>query len=593
MDRLLFCLTSTLLAIVGWVFALVEFTVAPTCEFKENDGLVIPIENFERELKGWKYVGGEEFPGSKGAFGVERLNPHGGTAAYRLDADFSGGGAYVGCWLDLHPLALPDISEFRLWVQTQGLDALGVRIVDSTGQCHQKRVTLPKGSPAGWQELVLKVRDLVGGEHWDGANDGAWHGPPRGLGLNIGHEAVTTRDSKKAALRMDDLVAVAVKPGTPTLTSCQISPSSCRPGYGTTITYTWDAEPLGVNCSVFVHFLNAQGQMVFQADHDPPVATTQWNGRVEYSRTATVPTSVPAGRYDIMIGFWNPSQPERGGGRKPFKAGEGLTARPDNACIVGSLEIRNDAPLPELPPKTLNLDDFRMTFNEDFRETLSVSPWGPGTRWIAHTPYAGDFGDAGFADPGPNSPFSQQDGILKIEARKMNGRWQSGLLCSVDPKGTGFSQKYGYFEMRAKFPKGLGTWPAFWLMGVPQLQEPRDKKTLTQVEIDVVEQYGVGPQALHTTVHLWGPGTFHWAEGDTTIVSGMTEDFHDYGVLVEEDFITFYFDQSEIRKVPTPKESRVPLYLMVDLALGGGWPTDQTPDPSSMQVDHVRVFARK
>ena len=73
----------------------------------------------------------------------------------------------------------------------------------------------------------------------------------------------------------------------------------------------------------------------------------------------------------------------------------------------------------------------------------------------------------------------------------------------------------------------------------------------------------------------------------------MTEDFHDYGVLVEEDFITFYFDQSEIRKVPTPKESRVPLYLMVDLALGGGWPTDQTPDPSSMQVDHVRVFARK
>ena len=147
--------------------------------------------------------------------------------------------------------------------------------------------------------------------------------------------------------------------------------------------------------------------------------------------------------------------------------------------------------------------------------------------------------------------------------------------------------------MRAKLPKGPGTWPAFWLLGVPQLKEPRDRKTLTQVEIDVVEQYGVGPNALHTTVHLWGPGDFHWAEGDTSIVSGMTDDFHTYGVSVEEDVITFYFDGVELRKDRTPKEAKVPLYLMVDLALGGGWPVDKTPDPSVMLVDYVRAYARK
>ena len=50
----------------------------------------------------------------------------------------------------------------------------------------------------------------------------------------------------------------------------------------------------------------------------------------------------------------------------------------------------------------------------------------------------------------------------------------------------------------------------------------------------------------------------------------MTDDFHTYGVLVEEDFITFYFDGVELRKDRTPKEAKVPLYLMVDLALGGG-----------------------
>ena len=39
--------------------------------------------------------------------------------------------------------------------------------------------------------------------------------------------------------------------------------------------------------------------------------------------------------------------------------------------------------------------------------------------------------------------------------------------------------------------------------------------------------------------------------------------------MVEEDFITFYFDGAELRKDKTPKEAKVPLYLMVDLALGG------------------------
>ena len=147
--------------------------------------------------------------------------------------------------------------------------------------------------------------------------------------------------------------------------------------------------------------------------------------------------------------------------------------------------------------------------------------------------------------------------------------------------------------MRAKLPKGLGTWPAFWLMGVPQLVEPKDKKTLSQIEIDVVEQYGIGPNALHTTLHRWGPGGFHWAEGDTSIVEGMTDDFHTYGVLVEDDFITFYFDGVELRKDKTPKDAKVPLYLMVDLALGGGWPIDRTPNPSILLVDYVRVYAKK
>lgn len=265
----------------------------------------------------------------------------------------------------------------------------------------------------------------------------------RGLGFNLGRDALREDAGGRASLWVDDLSAVPVAPGIPTLRAASLGPTACRPGFGTRISYDWDAEPLGSNCNVFVHFVNAKGQMVFQADHAPPTRTLDWSGRVEYARTVAVPTDAPPGRYDVVVGLWDPRPAARGGGRRPFRVGPGLAASPGDACRVGTLHVAADAPLPKLPPPTLDLAGYRLTFDEDFRGPLSVSAWGPGTRWIAHTPYAGDFGDAAFADPGPDSPFAIEDGVLRIEARKANGRWRSGLLSSVDAKGEGFSQTFG------------------------------------------------------------------------------------------------------------------------------------------------------
>ena len=108
----------------------------------------------------------------------------------------------------------------------------------------------------------------------------------------------------------------------------------------------------------------------------------------------------------------------------------------------------------------------------------------------------------------------------------------------------------------------------------------------------MVEQYGAHPNALHTTVHLWGPGGKHTADGKPFSVTGMTDDFHRYGVLVNADHIVFYFDGVELRRIKTPDEAKVPLYLLVDLALGSGWPIDKTPNPSYLQVDYVRAYAK-
>jgi hypothetical protein len=143
--------------------------------------------------------------------------------------------------------------------------------------------------------------------------------------------------------------------------------------------------------------------------------------------------------------------------REPFMASRSTARIAIAAMLLGLLVLAGTT-----RPRSLDLSRFDLVFDERFTN-LSVSSVGPGTTWIAHTPWGGDFGDAAFADPKPGFPFGVVDGVGRIEMRKTeNGGWQSGLLTTVDPQGHGFALQYGYFEMRAKLPAGPGVWPAFW-----------------------------------------------------------------------------------------------------------------------------------
>jgi beta-glucanase (GH16 family) len=250
-----------------------------------------------------------------------------------------------------------------------------------------------------------------------------------------------------------------------------------------------------------------------------------------------------------------------------------------------------------VPPSTQAMPPpgYVLVFEEEFNGPLSVSNWGsPPARWMAHTPYAGDFGDAWFTgpnEPGIASPFSVGEGILTIKAyqdSKNKNHWRSGLLSSVDTHGNGFSVALGYFECRMKLPSGPGVWPAFWLAGVSGVDRHR---TTNAAEIDILEEYGVDSTIAHQRVHVWKPkGGESYSMGNASTLQGMTTEFHTYAALVNTDYIYFYFDGVEQWKTPTPAEAKEPLYVMVDLALGGGWPIDQTPNPSHMYVDYIRVY---
>ncbi|ASR09380.1 family 16 glycosylhydrolase [Rhizobium leguminosarum bv. viciae] len=245
---------------------------------------------------------------------------------------------------------------------------------------------------------------------------------------------------------------------------------------------------------------------------------------------------------------------------------------------------------PSVAQEPLNIDAYQLTFEESF-DSLDVSAWGEKTsRWIAHTPWNGDFGDARFTDPAPGFPFTTDQGILKIEARKeADGTWRSGLLSSVNPKGEGFSQQFGYFEARMKLPPGKGVWPAFWLIGLD-----RSKYT---AEIDVLEYYGRAPYEFSMGFHIW-----RQSQGGQNSTGGywqkvqdgiLNSEYHTYGVDIQADKTSFYFDRKFIWSFDTPKEFHMPFYPLVNLALGSGWPIDETPNPSILLVDYIHVYQRK
>jgi beta-glucanase (GH16 family) len=245
------------------------------------------------------------------------------------------------------------------------------------------------------------------------------------------------------------------------------------------------------------------------------------------------------------------------------------------------------------PSGAADLCTLRPVLIEDFNDlSVDANKIGPA-RWTSHTPWAGDFGEAVFLDPGPDGPFKVDNGILSITAKRdANGRWTSGLLAAADRTGAGSGTRYGYFEARMKLPPGPGLWPAFWLTTLKPI-EPTDPNG--SVELDVIEYYGRFPGAYNIATHGWYKEAGKtWGKIHTeNVESGsLVNDFHTYGVDISPLAINFFLDRRIVWTQPTPKELTRPMYPLINLALGGGWPIDGAPDPSVLLVDYVHVFGR-
>ncbi len=181
------------------------------------------------------------------------------------------------------------------------------------------------------------------------------------------------------------------------------------------------------------------------------------------------------------------------------------------------------------------------------------------------------------------------------------GEWHSGNLSSMDATGAGFGQQYGYFEMRCQMPSsGTGAWPAFWLQSQNSILNNKNGTSLPNEEIDIFEWYGTtytnNSDAISEANHNWTPsgGPAGLYAPSTPMPGGAFpwQGYHIYGCQVDPDYITWYVDGVQTNQIATPSAYVTsPFYMMVDYAVGGGWPSTGMVNPSALNVDWVRVYS--
>jgi len=176
-----------------------------------------------------------------------------------------------------------------------------------------------------------------------------------------------------------------------------------------------------------------------------------------------------------------------------------------------------------------------------------------------------------------------RDGKMLFTAKreKRGGMpYTSGMVSSYGK----FSQKYGRFELRARFPKGKGLWPAFWLLPTTTKWPP---------EVDILEILGHDLTTVHFTNHWRSSAGQHRNETHRFQGVDFSADFHTFTLDWTPTALVWSVDGVERHRTSenVPQE---PMYVIANLAVGGDWPgfpDATTPFPSTMELDYIRVYA--
>jgi beta-glucanase (GH16 family) len=205
-----------------------------------------------------------------------------------------------------------------------------------------------------------------------------------------------------------------------------------------------------------------------------------------------------------------------------------------------------------------------------------------------------------YTDRIANSTVS--NGSLKIIAQKEvftdQGVTKNYTSARLNSK---YAFTYGRVDIRAKLPRGVGTWPAMWLLGqnIDEKGAYWEQKGFGTTpwpacgEIDILEHWGFNPNFVQSAVH--SPSSF----GATVnkggrLVSGVLDSFHLYSLVwtptklvFSVDGLIHYVYEPAVRDASTwPFDD--PQYFILNIAMEASvhpaWQRD------TLEIDYLRVY---
>jgi len=267
------------------------------------------------------------------------------------------------------------------------------------------------------------------------------------------------------------------------------------------------------------------------------------------------------------------------------------------ACVLYSCSNKGSSgggtPPPPPPPPTVYEWNFESTpvWSDEF--TIDGSP--DATKW------GYDIGGNGWGNNelqyytnGLNANIN--NGILKITAKKESYSGNGYTSARMITKNKG-DWLYGRFEIKAKLPKGRGTWPALWTLPTDWVYGNWPNSG----EIDIMEHVGYDQNRVHITVHTKAFNhTLGTQIGANKIVATASDEFHRYRIDWASYGIRGYIDDEKIFEFMNqgagpdywPFDKR--FHILMNIAVGGSWGgvmgVDDTIFPATMEVDYVRVY---
>jgi hypothetical protein len=264
---------------------------------------------------------------------------------------------------------------------------------------------------------------------------------------------------------------------------------------------------------------------------------------------------------------------------------------------VGSVPGTSTSPPTTSPPTTvpggptppLAGGPSRLVFDDEFNGPLNTSVWE--TCWWYTAPSA----------TGCSHDNNELEWYLRSDPHTANGQLvltaNQQTVTGTDPSGAAttynytsgeidthgaFSFQYGYVEWKAQIPAGQGLWPALWMLPEDGASPP---------EIDALEVLGNDPTTAYFTNHS-PDGTQCAPQASFTNLSAAP---HVYGVDWQPNSVTWYVDGTQVAQCTTADGaiSTTPMYLIMNLAVGGSWPgppNATTPFPAQMTIDWVHVW---